>query len=161
MRLYYNASAMFALQEYTPEGKDLFDTIVSVDAPGFHALCRTAHILAEQGELMRRYLGYDRERILSEGEINLLMTPADYLGLRTAVVQAINAGYASDRKSEEDQDVDIGLLELEKKDARQSQSVYLRIAVLCGIPPKDAMLLLHPGQVYDQFDLYLTNHGRK
>ena len=38
---------------------------------------------------------------------------------------------------------------------------YLRMASVAGIPPRDALLLLTPGQVFEAFDLYLQAHGLK
>lgn len=80
---------------------------------GKRTLCKAATILAEQGELCRRYLQYDPQRIPTEEDLQLLLTPMDILALRTTVMAAINDGYSG--KTQEQGDVDLGLLELEKK----------------------------------------------
>lgn len=38
---------------------------------------------------------------------------------------------------------------------------YLRMAAAAGIPPRDALLLLTPGQVAEAFDLWARQHGLK
>ena len=37
--------------------------------------------------------------------------------------------------------------------------MYLRMASMGGIPPRDALLLLTPGEVFDAFTLGCSQHG--
>lgn len=39
--------------------------------------------------------------------------------------------------------------------------MYLRMASAAGIPPRDALQLLTPGQVFEAFDLWAQQHGLK
>ena len=116
--LYFNANAMFAVDEMDkslPEGElEVLEQMQQVDENGTALLCRIAVILATQGELCRRYLQYSAARIPTEEELLQMLTPAQLLQLRTAVCQAINEGW-SQTESKEDDDIDTGLAELEKK----------------------------------------------
>lgn len=118
LHLYMNGAAMFAidaLNEEIPEDQpEVLDRAAKNTAEGFEALCKVAHILAEQGELCRRYLGYTPERIPTERELLLLLSPMQLVGLRSAVYRAVNAGYGS-TATDDDGDIDTGLAELEKK----------------------------------------------
>lgn len=116
--LYLNGSAMFAIQaldEARPEGKPEVLALMSEHSPeGVAALCQVAHILAEQGELCRRYLQYTPKRIPPAIELQHCLSPMQLLGLRTAVIRAVNAGYEKPA-DESEGDIDLGLAELEKK----------------------------------------------
>jgi hypothetical protein len=35
------------------------------------------------------------------------------------------------------------------------------MAALCRIPPRDAMLMLQPGQIFEMFSLWCEQHGVK
>lgn len=117
LHLYFNGEAMFRLNDLDkalPEGApDWVGRLLENTLEGKRTLCKAAAILAEQGELCRRYLQYDAQRIPTEDDLQLLLTPMDILALRTAVIAAIEDGYAG--KTQEQGDVDIGLMELEKK----------------------------------------------
>lgn len=118
LHLYMNGEAMFAIQDLdagTPEGTpDVVERMMQNDVNSLRLLCQVANILATQGEHCRRYLQYSPERIPSVDELLLLLTPMQLIGLRSAVIQAINAGY-SQPDADDDGDIDTGLAELEKK----------------------------------------------
>lgn len=118
LRLYLNGEAMFALDELDAqrgtELPEIMDQALEQSPAGYDALCQVAEVLATQGEHCRRYLHYEPERVPSARELRLLLSPMQMLGLRTAVVRAVNAGYA-EAKDDDTGDIDIGLAELEKK----------------------------------------------
>lgn len=118
MYLYFNANAMFAVEEMDKDTREdepeILEQMQQVDAAGTALLCKIAVLLATQGELCRRYLGYSAVRIPTAEELLQLLTPVQLLQLRTAVCQAINEGW-SQTESKEDDDIDTGLAELEKK----------------------------------------------
>lgn len=118
LHLYFNSTAMFDLEALDAQkAEDLPDTLERIQAPtaeGFALLCKVAVILATQGELCRRYLQYTPTRIPTERELLLVLSPMQLLALRSAVLRAVNAGWAQ-TDADTDGDVDIGLVELEKK----------------------------------------------
>lgn len=118
LHLYFNGSAMFAVQtmdDDRPEDQPaILDRIMEQTPAGVAALCQVAHVLATQGEHCRRYLQYTPERIPPAIELEISLSPVQLLRLRAAVVQAINAGYG-EPSGDDDGDIDLGLAELEKK----------------------------------------------
>lgn len=118
LHLYLNGEAMFALDalnDALPEGSpEIVAQAMENTAEGLGVLCKVAAILAEQGELCRRYLHYTPERIPTERELLLLLSPMQAVGLRAAVFRAINTGYGESH-DDDGGDIDTGLAELEKK----------------------------------------------
>lgn len=118
LHLYMNGDAMFAIQaldDNTPDDSpDVIERMMSNGADGFRLLCKIAHILATQGELCRRYLQFSATRIPTEEELLLLLSPMQVVALRSAVIKAINDGYTQPG-TDDDGDIDTGLVELEKK----------------------------------------------
>lgn len=118
LHLYLNGAAMFAIDALDAESPDcspdVIDRLKESTPEGVADLLKVALILAEQGELCRRYLHYSPERIPDTKELLLLLSPAQLSMLRVYVMTAINAGY-SQKESGENDDIDTGLAELEKK----------------------------------------------
>lgn len=116
--LYFNGEAMFQLNELDkdqPENApDWISRMLENTLEGKRLLCKAAHILATQGELCRRYLQYDPERVPTEEDLQLLVTPMAIVGLRSAVMAAIDDGFSA-KSQDDDGDIDVGLAELEKK----------------------------------------------
>lgn len=109
--LLFNGYAMFAEQELFGE-TGMIEEIQQNTAKGFEALCKAVCLLAEQGELARRYEGHEAQEMLSVDQVRVLATPIDMLMLRTAVVRAVMKGYG---REIEETEKDLGLAELEKK----------------------------------------------
>lgn len=109
--LSFTVEAMFQLDEQFGNTQGLVDAMQDGGREGFTAACRAAAILAEQGELGRRSLGYDPEPIVSSDEIGASMLPSDMAALKLAIAGAISLGYGREVEPENDE-VDLGLAEL-------------------------------------------------
>lgn len=109
--LLFNGYALFAEREMFGD-KGMVEEIQQNTAAGLEALCKAVCMLAEQGELARRYEGFEPQETLSVDQVRVLATPMDLLMLRTAVVRAVVKGYGREVEEEEK---DLGLAELEKK----------------------------------------------
>lgn len=111
--LAFNGSAMFAFEDAFGGVNAYLEKAGDLGRAGFEAVCRAAALLAEQGELARRAMGYDRGPIPAAEQIMACAAPADLVTLRQAALNAILAGFG--REVEGEEDVDLGLLELEQK----------------------------------------------
>ncbi|WP_298030287.1 hypothetical protein [uncultured Dysosmobacter sp.] len=111
--LTFNGVAMFALEDVFGGNNAYFEKSAVPGREGFEAVCKAAAILAEQGELARRALGYDKGPIPTEEHLMTCSAPVDLLRLRQANLAAIVAGYG--REVESDGPVDLELLELDRK----------------------------------------------
>lgn len=109
--LCFTVEAMFQIQEQFGGPGELTDAMRDSGRAGFSAACKAAAILAEQGELVRRSLGYDPEPIADEAAIAALMAPSDIVALKLSIPSAISLGYGRE-VVDEDEEVDLGLAEL-------------------------------------------------
>lgn len=109
--LAFTVEAMFQLNEQFGGMQGLVEAIQDDGRDGFATTCRVAAILAEQGELARRSLGYDPEPIADADEIAASLLPCDLIALRLAIPTAISLGYGREVEPENDE-VDLGLVEL-------------------------------------------------
>lgn len=125
--LMYNGAAMFALNELhtkittdengqsREEIKNILEAIAPSTKAGFYALCEAAAIMAEQGELYRRYMGYDKGKIIKKEELLCTMSPLDTMKLKTAVMKAVANGIKMESPQDENEERDLVLEELNKK----------------------------------------------
>lgn len=109
--LCFTVEAMFQVEEAFGGPSQLLDAMARPGREGFTAACGAAAILAEQGELARRSMGYDPEPPAEAAEIAATLSPAGLIGLRSAVAAAITLGFGREVAAENDE-VDLGLAEL-------------------------------------------------
>lgn len=109
--LLFNGYAMFAAQDMF-ENRQLGEIVQDNTAEGFVNLCRVFCLLAEQGELARRYEGYDKGETPDEERLRAAVMPYDVITMRQSVLEALMRGYKRDVPEEE---TDLGLAELQKK----------------------------------------------
>ena len=107
----YNAAAYFATMEKYPDG--FFEVMTKNDRTGLEAMCWMLQLMSEQGELMRRYMGYDKEETFNADEAILKMRPKDIALARSVIMTAMDVGLNTEGDDEEE--VDLVLVELEKK----------------------------------------------
>ena len=81
----------------------------------FEVLCFLAVEMANSAELYRRSAGYDHSPFIEEKDISIHMSPATYMALKESVCQAITMGFKQEQTSE-DEEQDLGLAELRKKE---------------------------------------------
>ena len=113
--LFYNSEAMLTLQEKFGQGAELVNAINPTTKDGKRILCEAVMVMAEQGELARRYYGYDHSEIPTVEQFQLFSTPRNVFELFGAAVRAITAGYGHEIEADDGQEIDLVLQELEKK----------------------------------------------
>lgn len=109
--LAFTVEAMFLIQEMFGGSSELLEVMKENTREGFSAACEAAAIMSQQGELVRRSLGYDPEPIIDAGAIAVAMVPSEITALKLAIPAAISLGYGREIKPENDE-VDLGLAEL-------------------------------------------------
>ncbi len=110
--LAFTVEAMFRIEEEFGSPGELIESMQRGGREGFASSCRAAAILAEQGELARRSLGYDPQPMADAEAIAASLTPAGLAELTMAVVSAVSLGFGREVEAENDE-VDLGLAELE------------------------------------------------
>ncbi len=120
--LFLNARAMFALDEEFDGVSALLTKIEGQTTEGFMALCRGTAVLAEQGELIRRALGYDHG-VMPDLELwEATVTPVESVLMRNALCKALALGFQ--REVNADGEIDLGLVELSQKKTKESPKHY-------------------------------------
>lgn len=118
--LLMNAAALFACYDKFGDQTCLLDHITGTSQKSLYATAWMMMTLSHQGELLRRYQGYEPSAMLDVNQIMREMGPKDLLRARRALRRAYNAGFDREIPSDEDvdeDDIDLGLLELQKKTA--------------------------------------------
>ena len=62
-----NAAALFAIYDRFPEAESAAEPLSASGKRGFEAVCAYLAILGTQGELVRRFEGYDKGEMPTEG----------------------------------------------------------------------------------------------
>lgn len=111
----------------------------------------------QEGELVRRYLGYDPGNVISAETLMLTLGLNHDFALRSAMMEAVLDGLRSE--TDERHEVDLGLLELQKKNGKRSTLADdLRLGTINGLGVRET-LLSAPGLLLDLYALYMRSHG--
>lgn len=109
-----NAAALTEVYARYGEDKSFPELYAGTGRAEFSATCVLLALLAEQGELVRRYEGHDRGPILGADYFRAQLTPRDLAGAKRALGTAYDAAFRRETE-DEDEEVDLVLLELQKK----------------------------------------------
>ena len=111
--LIYNAEAFFSLQDVLGE-TNIFEALEAPGRVGYDNLVKVAATLAEEGELTRRYYGYDKNEIPTEDFIRYSTGVLELPALRRDVQYSIFLGLEQ-KIDDPDKEIDLVLQEIEKK----------------------------------------------
>lgn len=115
--LHYSVEVMFEINRLYGSVQEALELLQRQDREGFKCLRNLVVMMANDAELCRRAEGYDKNEMLSEDDITTRIKPSAHLHLIDAVMQAITLGYKQEITGEEETETDLGLLELQKKEA--------------------------------------------
>lgn len=112
--LVYTADAYFEIREQ--HGAEPFEKLRADDRSAYDCAISCLLILAREGELCRRYMGYDPCPMLDEETIRRTVLPDGVVNIKNAVMNAMLAGLRIENaQKDDDGPIDLGLLEFEKK----------------------------------------------
>lgn len=112
--LNYSIEVMFDVNEKFGSVNTLLDLMQQNTRDGFEATKWLVLRMANDGELCRRAEGYDAVPMLTNDDISTRIRPIDFAELVEAATDAVRLGYQRENQ-DEDQEVDIGLEELNAK----------------------------------------------
>lgn len=113
-----NAAALFDAYDKFGTDRDLLEVVSSNTAESFGDLCWVLAKLNEQGVAVKRYLERSAEKPLTELEWKILLSPQDAIEAKEKVAEAIIRAFA--RNIPDDEEIDLGLLELEKSKKKRA-----------------------------------------
>lgn len=112
--LNYSIEVMFKMTDKFKDVQNALEAINDNNKKGFEAVRWFAVEMANDAELCRKEAGYEPRKMLKESDISARMKPLEFVQLRENVVAAIVAGYVREEK-DEDEETDLGLMELQSK----------------------------------------------
>ena len=116
IHLAYTVNAIFEINDLLGE-RELFEVLGTNDRENFSAFCEIIRILAVNGALCRQAQGYGQRDALPEnGQWEASLTPREYIDAKNSALHAVLKGLG--RETAEEEEVDLGLLELEKNVSR-------------------------------------------
>lgn len=153
MRLYLcmNGAALFDIYEKFGRKGQILDHIQGNSKEAFENTCWFLWKLAEQGELVRRWMGHRPRAILQERQLRALLGPMDVPRAKEAIGEAARQGFAMETPIERKERIDLGLQKLKEADGsdKVTMAEYLApLLRLLGMNVHDA-LMLTPGQAGD------------
>ena len=135
--LLLTGAALFAAYDEFGDKGDMLDNISGTSEESYHNTVWMLVNLAKHGEAYRRHMGEDPRPMLSVEAATRTMSPIDVVRARAAIREAFAAGFERRERTEEE-DIDEGLLELQKKTAPASRwrsGLAARLSSL-GFPTK-------------------------
>lgn len=114
--LNYSISVMFDMMDQYGNIQKALEIIQKDSRESYETVRWFAVQMANDAELCRRNAGYDPLPFVTPDDIPYTMAPIDFADLRSAVVDAISAGYRREVKNnKDDAETDLGLEELRLK----------------------------------------------
>lgn len=81
---------------------------------GFEALCKALEFMSEAGEAYRKYMGYEKKETLKADYIKKVLLPYEIADLKNIIAETVVKCFKKEIE-EPEQEIDLGLLELQKK----------------------------------------------
>ena len=151
LHLCMNGAALFDIYEKFGRKGQLLDHIQGNSKEAFANTCWFLWKLAEQGELVRRWMGHRPQPIPQERQLLALLGPLDVPRAKEAIGEAARLGFAMETPRERAERIDLGLQKLKEADGsdKVTMAEYLAPMLrLLNMNVHDA-LMLTPGQTGD------------
>ena len=160
LHLLLNGAALFDIFDRYGSDAEILELIAGSGRKDLEATCWILAKLAEQGELARRYLGYDREKPPQAGRLIALMAPMEIPRARVAITQAVRLLRDAPRGSGGVHRP--GPPGTAKKNGIETDRVqyFQTVTQFLHLPPR-AMLILTPGETADLVNLEIKRRGLK
>lgn len=112
--LYYNGMAMFEIQDRLGDMTMIFDIVRGRSKDKFLKLCDMIEVMSVQYAQAMKQTGYGDREILRASYIQSVAAIRDIAVLQDMVIEAVNLGLEQE-ETDEDREIDLGLIEFQKK----------------------------------------------
>lgn len=119
--LAFTAEALFTVYDHFGYTSDILTTTGCLEptAEGYKNLCWLAALMAAQGELQRRRMGYSNQPMLEAEDLRVNLPPTRAAALQEAVMAALQEGFR--RETEADADHEVNLILQERDEAEKKK----------------------------------------
>ena len=132
--LSFTAEALFTVYDKFGYTSDILGTTKALEpsVEGWKNCCWLAALMASQGELQRRHLGHDQQKMITMEELRTGFMAADSIRLRQAVRDALEQGFQRD-VSDPDTDKEVNLVLMEREEAEKKAGAAALYAFLSSL----------------------------
>lgn len=140
--LSFTAEALFTVYDKFGYSSDILAATNCLEptVEGWKNCCWLAALMASQGELQRRHLGYEPRKMVTMEELRTGVMAADSLRLREAVRDALVQGFKRD-VPDPDADEEVNLVLLEREEAEKKAGAAALYAFLTSLPAQFGSIL--------------------
>lgn len=119
--LAFTAEALFTVYDHFGYTTDILATTGCMEptAEGYKNLCWLAALMAAQGELQRRRMGYSNQEMLEAEDLRVNLPPTRAAALQAAVMSALQEGFRRETEPEAAQEVNLVLQEREETEKKK------------------------------------------
>ena len=119
--LAFTAEALFTVYDHFGYTTDILTTTGCLEptAEGYKNLCWLAALMAAQGELQRRRIGYSDQEMLEAEDLRVNLPPTRAAALQEAVMAALQEGFR--RETEQDEAREVNLVLQERDEAEKKK----------------------------------------
>lgn len=118
-------------------------------------------ILSEEAQAVRAYKGYEKGEVVVESLCDDLLHVSfgEQIAVRRDLAEMIAGGFEREKPGE-DEEIDLGLEELKKRNDPIRRTMHLTMGLQVGLNVKETTLMC-PGKLYDMYDIYKEVHSLK
>ena len=119
--LAFTADALFTVYDHFGYTTDILTTTGCLEptAEGYKNLCWLAALMAAQGELQRRRIGYSDQEMLEAEDLRVNLPPTRAAALQEAVMAALQEGFRRETEPDEAREVNLVLQEREEAEKKK------------------------------------------
>lgn len=127
-RLSFTAGALFRLYDKYGYTESIIEDLKlgQNTGEGWNNLCWLYALCAEQGNLQRKALYMDPQPLITYEQLRTQASPAEMNSIKQAVYEALTLGFRRERKTEEDEEVDLVLQEIEEAEKKKTAGALSR-----------------------------------
>lgn len=119
--LAFTAEALFTVYDHFGYTMDILTTTGCLEptAEGYKNLCWLAALMAAQGELQRRRIGYSDQEMLEAEDLRVNLPPTRAAALQEAVMAALQEGFRRETEPDEAREVNLVLQERDEAEKKK------------------------------------------
>lgn len=119
--LAFTAEALFTVYDHFGYTTDILTTTGCLEptAEGYRNLCWLAALMAAQGELQRRRIGYSDQEMLEAEDLRVNLPPTRAAALQEAVMAALQEGFRRETEPDEAREVNLVLQERDEAEKKK------------------------------------------